>query len=331
MLEDKTEDRADVKIGELLLAVGVVSSGDLQEAIQIAKRMSLPMGRVIVMSGLISEANLHFALEAQSLIRDGLVDMKMAISALKMAYDSNKTLHEALAEMHWAPKKDQQSNKLGELLIESAMINQVQLEAALQSCVDTGMPLGGILVSQGVISAPLLQSVLDAQEQIRQGKIDRQRAMENLKTAFMYWSRTTTAQEGRGQFLSEHIEDLSDLSFSPSTKTEYLSTNDRVLTKESENVPSILELVSASGYASEVDVKQAMLQSFQNVELAMQVFVATGLLDLASLDDIVRCCRYLVKGLINEEQAVRALSACRARGISMVRALQDMGINVPLE
>lgn len=185
-----------VKIGELLIGVGIMTTGDLTEAIQISKRMGVPIGRVLVMSGCVSETNLQRALEMQSLIKDGLVDVDTAIKALRDAFKKNCEIQEALKEYNWTPQKDVASNKLGDLLVDAAIVSRNQLDKALEASFQAGMPLGGTLVLQGVLSPQLLPTVLHIQEQIRDGKMTRLDAVTSLKQALMFWAKADTAAKG---------------------------------------------------------------------------------------------------------------------------------------
>ncbi|MBY0357229.1 MAG: hypothetical protein K2W82_04440 [Candidatus Obscuribacterales bacterium] len=315
------EEQAEIKLGELLVAVGVVSSGDLQEAIQIGRRMNLPIGRVLIMSGLVSEINLHSALEAQSLVRDGLIELKTASGALKHACQSGKSLKETLKEMQWAPLKDVQSNKLGELLLEAGIITPFQLEAALYVSTETGMPLGGTLVMQGSLSSQLLPTILDAQESIRQGKLNRSQAVESLKANFEFFARTIG---------SEHKEEAKNVTTS-SVRSSILTSNlsEPEPAKASEWV--LIDLLVASGLCDENQLERVVRAAWQNLELSKQMILNAKLLDRADLDVALHCYQLLLKGVINEEQASKALQTCRAKGLGLVQALHEMGVVLPIK
>jgi hypothetical protein len=184
-----------VKIGELLIAVGVMTTGDLTEAIQISKRMGVPIGRVLVMSGCVTEADLQSALELQSLVKDNLVDLETGIKALEMVFKEKMDLKAALKTFNWSPNKDSTGNKLGDLLIDSSIVSRGQLERALEASFQSGMPLGGTLVLQGVLSPMLLPTVLHTQEQIRDGKMTRDDAVEELKRALMFWAKAGKSKD----------------------------------------------------------------------------------------------------------------------------------------
>lgn len=364
MAEEANADRRDVKIGEMLVAVGVVTSGDLQEAIQIAKRMNLPIGRVIVMSGVITEGNLQYALEAQSLIKDGLLDYDTAINALKNAYSSQRSLQDALVDLRWAPRKDVSSNKLGELLMDSNMVTQAQLDLALQTSFESGMPLGGTLVLQGVLSAQLLPMVLNAQEHIREGKVTRSQAVENLKAALMFWATAESSQQkdaGNNLFEYGHKKTSSLLtnssmeSFHPSDSssagaaprefsfqsnvaaTNAMSAQNMSAAPSSEAAPAaasltpsknmgLVEMMQMAGYCTRPDIDAAIERALASSEIAAKLFLATGLLTQTNLDNFLRCRALLVKGALRPEQAIYALSACRIRAVNLSDVFNEMGI-----
>ncbi len=340
--QSKTESK-DVKIGELLLAVNVVTSGDLQEAIQIAKRMKLPIGRVIVMSGVITEQNLQYALEAQSLIRDGMLELDTAIMALSNALKHNYSLQDALAELRWAPKKDVVSNKLGELLLDSNMVSQSQLDSALQTSFDTGMPLGGTLVLQGVLSAQLLPLVLNAQEQIRDGKVTRSQAVENLKAALMFWAKTDDAQNAELD-LPKAIKDepnVPSYTANPGSKrSSFTRPSEESLDMAPPPPPppppvansgpsmGLVDMMKMAGYCSDAEIQAAIDRALASADIASKLFMATGLLTKESFENFVRCRALLGRGALKPEQAIYALSACRLRACPIDVIFKEMGLNL---
>lgn len=191
-----TEDTSSgLKIGELLIAVGRLTTGDLTEAIQISRRMGVPIGRVLVMSGCVNEALLQQALKLQSLVKDKQVDQDTGIAALKMVFNDGMELEDALKTFNWQPNKDVAGNKLGDLLVDSNIVTRGQLDRALEAAFQSGMPLGGTLVLQGVLSPMLLPTVLQTQEQIRDGKMTREEAIHQLKMNLIYWAKAGESKQ----------------------------------------------------------------------------------------------------------------------------------------
>jgi len=179
-----TEARIDFKIGELLVAAEILTESDLVEAIKSAQQNGLPVGRVLIMAGFCSEAEFQAALAAQSLVRDAIVPPEMAISALQLIASHPITFEDALRELGWEPKEDQESNKLGELLLLADIVPQMHLDTAMKTSQTTSLPLGRLLVSLGILSDEVLATALNAQLLIRSGRISREQAINGLRSSY---------------------------------------------------------------------------------------------------------------------------------------------------
>lgn len=176
-----TQKGSKIRLGDLLTQAGLLEAKSLREAMMIAKQQGLPVGRVLIMAQFISEPNLQAAVQAQSMLKDGLVEDQMAIDALRLCSQNQTSLDEALAEKGWVDKSSNLSNKLGELLIEAEIIAPDALKEGLAQSQNSGFPLGRVLVSMGFISEQLLAAALNAQILVRDSKIDRQQAINGLK------------------------------------------------------------------------------------------------------------------------------------------------------
>src|SRR6516165_9666125 len=105
-----------IRIGELLTSLGLVSTKDLNEALQISRDTGLPVGRVLIMSAFISEIQLQGALQAQSLLNDGLITMDQVAKAMDLSVFTSVSFDEALKKTGWV-NPGSSSSKLGELLV----------------------------------------------------------------------------------------------------------------------------------------------------------------------------------------------------------------------
>jgi len=177
-----------VKLGELMVEAGFLSSGDVIEAIQVSKRLQMPVGRVLMVSGCIGEDLVQIALQAQILVKEGLVPVESAVEALKIVLNDGKTLSEALAQLNCTPVYEEHDvNLLGLLLLDSNIVSQEQLDLALKTCSQSDIPLASALVLQGALSAGFFPSLFHTQQQIRKGKISRDKAIDDLKVSFLMW------------------------------------------------------------------------------------------------------------------------------------------------
>lgn len=71
-----------IKIGQLLLGAGLLSGADLAEALEIAKESGQLIGRVLVMSGFVSDEQLKAGLSVQERIRNNQLSLDDGIKEL---------------------------------------------------------------------------------------------------------------------------------------------------------------------------------------------------------------------------------------------------------
>lgn len=190
-----SDQEKNIVIGDLLVKVGLIASADLSEAMQVSRRLGMPMGRVLTMSGSISPEIFQLALEAQSIIRDGVVPPDVGVEALLFAIREKVPMKDAIARIDRHPQFSGTTNRLGELLLDAQIVNEEQLEQALSASMESGLPLGGTLVTQGIIHASLLPTVLRAQEQIRDGIVTRDAAIAELRASMQLWARAEAAMK----------------------------------------------------------------------------------------------------------------------------------------
>jgi len=176
-------DKNDLRIGELLIQAEILTQKDLDEAMKTARSTGLPIGRVLIMAGFLTEGEFQAAVQAQSLLRDNILPLDFAIKALSHLADNEGSFDESLKAVGWTSTEDKESNKLGELLLDSHILPQDQLETAMKTSQATGLPLGRLLISLGSLTDELLATALNAQSLIRAGNISRAQATAGLIAA----------------------------------------------------------------------------------------------------------------------------------------------------
>ncbi|MCC7528669.1 MAG: hypothetical protein IT342_09115, partial [Candidatus Melainabacteria bacterium] len=178
-----TSEAGGVRLGDLLTQAGLLSPEELREAMQIAKHQSLPVGRVLIMSGFLSDGQLRAAVQAQSLLKDAVINLETVLQALSIVGKEEMALEDAFRQLGLEIQQSQPTNKLGELLMEAELVKKEVLDQALQQSTASGLPLGRILILTGAIFEPLLSSALNAQVLVRDHKITREQAVQGLKAA----------------------------------------------------------------------------------------------------------------------------------------------------
>lgn len=178
-----TSEAGGVRLGDLLTQAGLLRPEELREAMQIAKHQSLPVGRVLIMSGFLSDGQLRAAVQAQSLLKDGVINLDTVLQALSIVGKEEMALEDAFRQLGLDVQQSQPTNKLGELLIEAELISREVLDQALAQSTQSGLPLGRILILTGALVEQLLSSALNAQVLVRDHKIAREQAVQGLRAA----------------------------------------------------------------------------------------------------------------------------------------------------
>lgn len=174
-----------VRIGDLLSQSGIISSEFIREALQKYEQRGLPIGKVLVLSGFLTEQQLRTALEIQTMVNDGLLPIDVGTHVLKIAHGDNIQLTDAFIRSGLIQPEDQLTNKLGQLLLDAEILEEDELEEALQTNQKTGLPLGHILCFTGLISQTIIDNALLGQQLIRRGQISKEHAVAALNAAFV--------------------------------------------------------------------------------------------------------------------------------------------------
>ncbi|MEZ4490456.1 MAG: hypothetical protein R3F51_23000 [Cyanobacteriota/Melainabacteria group bacterium] len=177
-----TTDTQRIRLGILMIDAGLITRDDLEECLAMAKETGLPVGKIFLLSGKTSEPVLLATVQAQSLLKDGIISLETSYKALKKVAQSGLTLDEALKQLK-VEVDDVKVNKLGELLVEANFVSEEQLNEALEGSADTGLPFGRMLVLNGIINEAQLAATLNAQILVRDQKITKEQAIEGLKQA----------------------------------------------------------------------------------------------------------------------------------------------------
>ncbi|HNA74049.1 MAG TPA: hypothetical protein PKW73_11950, partial [Candidatus Obscuribacter sp.] len=87
------------KLGGLIVELGLLDNRDLGQALSIAQETSLPLGRVLVLSEMLTEETLQGVLRCQSLMKQNLVDLDLARKAMKLVAQDGVSIDDALFKL----------------------------------------------------------------------------------------------------------------------------------------------------------------------------------------------------------------------------------------
>lgn len=292
------QDATLIPIGELLTRAGILTVETLNDALQKSKERSLPLGKILVMLGFITQNHLKAAVEAQSMINDGMVSAELAASALGLVAKSDIKLPEALGQLGWQNQKaGAATNRLGELLVEAEAVTAEQLAEALKTSMETGLPVGRVLVFRKYIVNEVLLACLTAQKLIREGVINRDQAVQGLK-----------AVKQRQVSFEESLKESG------------------VYRKASRRSTPIGYILVEAGLMNQEQLMTSMEISLTAEKAIGEVFVEQGLLSRSLLKAALKVQEMVDNGTLSSQLASEALRKIFAEGCSAVKAIAQVGV-----
>ncbi|MBI4533103.1 MAG: tetratricopeptide repeat protein [Candidatus Melainabacteria bacterium] len=169
-----------VLIGHLLTRSGFLSFEEMNRQLKYAKTLGLPLGRVLVSGGYVTESHVQAALDMQSLIKDNIISMEDGLRALSLIAKDSLTVDEAIQQIGCRPNEIK-THKLGRLLVDSGLLNEEELRAALAKSSESKMMLGQVLVLSGKLSPIVVAEALKLQELARDGSLTHEHACLKLQ------------------------------------------------------------------------------------------------------------------------------------------------------
>lgn len=287
-----------VQIGQLLTKSGLLSDEELADALIRARERGLPIGTVLLTMGRLGQSQLRAAVEAQSLVNDGVVSHELAVSALSKSAQTGASLEQCLRELGWqGPMGGGVTNKLGELLLDAGVLDESRLSDCLSTSRETGMPLGRVLLFKRAISDEMLLAVLRAQRLVREGLIRRPDAVEVLKKV--------------------HQKKMS--------LEESLAEGGFMKTRSKRSTPVGYLLVEA-GFLKEVSLMMCVELSLSENKPIVDTLVEQGFASRALAHASLGIQQLVDSGTISKDLAAAALRVVDSQGVSVDKAVAEVGM-----
>lgn len=291
----RSQRGGSIRIGDLLIRAGILDPTRFDEAIQIATQIGLPFGRVLIMSNFVDEDTLKAALQIQSMINDKLLGLDTGVTALSLVKREGMSLAEALKEVGYKTQSNRPTNKLGELLVESGIIDNEQLTKALNRSYESGLPMGRILIQLGIVSQSVLASTLNTQVLIRDGKITKEQGISSLKA---FYERQVSIEQSL--------------------------TEQGILKQPNQKSIRVGELLVMSRLLSEQDLLTALELGLVKEKLIGQVLVEDGFVPKPALDAALKLQQLVADDKVSGLQAADVLRVVHSRQISVEQAIREL-------
>jgi hypothetical protein len=289
--------KAPARIGELLIHLGLLTESDLMEASHVAVDLGLPLGQALVMSDYISESQLKAIIQAQSMLKDGVVSLETVAKAMKIVGETEYSWDDALAQCGFAPDKNAPRNMFGDLLVEAEVLTQADVDKALHESIETGMPMGRVLAASGKLSPTVLNSCLNAQVLLRDGRITRAQAVNALWSAFA--KQTSLEEELKRQGVYQP----------PSGARMRLG-----------------ELLVMAGVLSEHSVLDALEVCLMQQKMIGEVLLELQVISPHLLENALKIQDAVDSRVLTPMAGSEALRRIQSRGITAERAIVEMGL-----
>src|SRR5262249_43459731 len=136
--------------------------------------------RILSMHGYVSEQLIANAVELEHLLSTNKITPDAAIRAMKAVEQGGDDLHNVL---HKPQENLSTTQPLGESLRSIGAVSGKQLRKAISLSLETGLPVGWVLATQGFITDTLLSSAISAQRMISLGLLTEDQALNYLRIA----------------------------------------------------------------------------------------------------------------------------------------------------
>lgn len=168
-----------IKIGQLLVRAGLLTDGKMNQRLDLARQLGLPLGQILIQSNDVTRETLMSCIHVQSLALEHLITLEAAVAIIREITKNGLTIDEALCRAGLA--EQHLTHRLGELLVNSGHLTEESLAWALLTAGEIGVPLGHVLIQTGVVLPDIVGIALTAQHQIRMKIMTNEEAVERLK------------------------------------------------------------------------------------------------------------------------------------------------------
>lgn len=328
-----SETKRAVKLGALLVGLEFITQQELVAIMDMAHQVGMPLGRALVLSGKITDAELTIALQLHALMRTSDVTMEIAKRTFSLVCYQGMPLIDALQRTGWTPSPNlpKETSQLGTLLLEANMITPDQLREAQDTSHKLGLPLGRILTLMGLISHPVIVRVVDLQSMIRVGKISQAEAVEYLKDDSMPHPEAYQPQDSRAAEADNSAVNATPENSLPTTirvpESQSLPSKPKtqaLLSADDPNKRNIRlgELLILAGILTESDMMNAVELSLTRGEPVGAVLIQLGLISTDQLRLALRLQESISVGSIDIQSATDTLLL--ETGNSLIPKLTDV-------
>lgn len=287
-------------LGDLLIDSGTLDAEKLEMGLSASQRSGLPLARVLVLQGALSEFVAYAALTAQTLLRDEKIARDQAVGALRLTKMHGDSLEDYLEFGGLRKIRPDHILRLGEFFVLAELVSELDLLSAVETGLAEAKPIGQILVESGLVGENVVEAALDLQDLIRANKISPNKAVDVLRRC-----------NETGNSVVEELE---------SFVAEIPADNE--LPREDAR---LLELVHGLSFLSDSDFKKIVSELKGSGMNAEQYLVEHKLVSTSRLEAAKKCRVLLEGGVLTLEQSIFAVHMWLWSGGELEDVLREIG------
>ncbi|MBX9949145.1 MAG: hypothetical protein K2Y39_08275 [Candidatus Obscuribacterales bacterium] len=273
-------------LGELFLAANLVSEFQLAVAMDQARDCGLTLGRVLLLTQIITVPILEAAVELLRAVRDQQLLLHSAANALRLVAFEKLTLPEALRSVGMENQEEETRPKLGALLTGAGLIADFDAINAAEVGLENCKPIGQVFHESGLVTALVLRAALKLQQMIESALVTIQQAFELLRQVHNLQLPLEDLMKELGQLKSK-----------------------------------MLSLLMQSGAVSQEEVSKAAGFFTGEATDVLTALVESQTITPQLMRDTARCVSLLESGKLKWELATMAILHCRRTGAELQDAL----------
>jgi hypothetical protein len=165
-LEHNFNHDHDLNLANLLIAAGILTRSQLNSHQPLATFIGIPLGNLLVRQKTITRDLLKVAIRLQSLLADKLISQTLACLSLREIQSGTASADDVLASLSDLFPSAITPCRLGELLIDADLLNDISLGRALITSQESNQMLGEVLVKDNVLPLHIVQTALCVQKDV---------------------------------------------------------------------------------------------------------------------------------------------------------------------
>lgn len=296
MYSDHTKIKRASLLGQIITTAGIVDVEVVSETYTTSERNADEMGRLMVHSGYLADADLRAAMEAVAEVEAKNLTPDQAAYALKFAYDNCLPFASALESTIMQAISVVNPNLLGELFLAARIVSEFQLAVAMDQARDCGLTLGRVLLLTQIISVPILEASVELLRMVRDQKLLLQSAADALRLCAF----------------------------------EKMSFEDALIsvgmeTKEEETRPKLGALLTGAGLIADFDAINAAEVGLETCKPIGQVFHECGLVTALVLRAALKLQQMIESALVTLQQAFELLRQVHNLQLPLEDLMKELG------